>query len=225
LLGWLPDTVEPSSFTILLKNPEENYFVNLGEKQISINAKSVKFEKIKYQSTHPNTLVMRLLSKNEIIILEEEYYSVGGGFIQRKGEETNTENGKIPTFPFSTMTEFKNHLSKNKITLTELMLTNESDVSGLSRKEIYHKIDNILEFMHRAVKRGLRTKGQLPGSIKLRRKAPILYEEAKNHASAMDSFMIFLNAYCMAASEENAAGSIVVTAPTSGASGVIPGIY
>ncbi len=162
---------------------------------------------------------------NNTIVLEEEYYSVGGGFIQRKGEDLAAQNNKNPAFGFSTMKELKEHLVKNKMSLTDLMIANEMSLTGLSRKEIYQKIDTILEAMHRAVKRGLRHKGVLPGTIKLRRKAPILYEQAKNHASASDSFMVFLNAYCMAASEENAAGNIVVTAPTSGASGVIPGVF
>ena len=71
---------------------------------------------------------------------------------------------------------------------------------------------------------GLRHKGILPGTIKLSRKAPILFQQAKGMSQSSDSFLIFLNAYCLAASEENAAGGIVVTAPTSGASGVIPGL-
>ncbi len=224
LLGWLPESCEPTDFTALLKNEGDSYLVKIQEKTIAINAKNIVFEKTRYDSPHPNTLVFRFLS-NENTILEEEYYSVGGGFIQRKGEDLTSQNDKIPTFSFSTMKEFKEHLVKNKMTLTDLMIANEMTLSGLSRKEIYQKIDNILEAMHRAVKRGLRHKGVLPGTIKLRRKAPILYQQAKSHASATDSFMVFLNAYCMAASEENAAGSIVVTAPTSGASGVIPGIF
>jgi L-serine dehydratase len=224
LLGWLPDTVEPADFASLLKNHDDKYFVKIKSKQIEINADSVRFERVKYASPHPNTLVLRLLNKESEVIHEEEYYSVGGGFIQRKGEEDTPKIDKKPIYAYTTMTELKQHLKDQNLSLTDLLLANETAISGLNRKEIYQKIDDILEYMHRAVKRGLRTKGQLPGSIKLRRKAPILYEEAKNHASAMDSFMIFLNAYCMAASEENAAGSIVVTAPTSGASGVIPGV-
>jgi L-serine dehydratase len=224
LLGWLPDTVDPTEFTSLLKNADDKYFVKIKSKQIEINADSVRFERVKYASPHPNTLVLRLLNKESEVIHEEEYYSVGGGFIQRKGEEDTPKIDKKPIYAYTTMTELKQHLKDQNLSLTDLLLANETAISGLNRKEIYQKIDDILEYMHRAVKRGLRTKGQLPGSIKLRRKAPILYEEAKNHASAMDSFMIFLNAYCMAASEENAAGSIVVTAPTSGASGVIPGV-
>ncbi|MBW7889001.1 MAG: L-serine ammonia-lyase, iron-sulfur-dependent, subunit alpha, partial [Bacteroidetes bacterium] len=58
----------------------------------------------------------------------------------------------------------------------------------------------------------------------LNRKAASLYKKAQAMSRTQDSFLIFLNAYCEAASEENAAGNIVVTAPTSGASGVIPGL-
>lgn len=224
LLGWLPETCNPSEFTTLLKNDDDAYFVKVQENQIPINVKSIVFEKGRYDSPHPNTLVFKFLADNEIV-LEEEYYSVGGGFIQRKDEDLNAQTDRNPAYAFSTMKEFKEHLDKNKITLTELMIANEMSLTGISRKQIYQKIDDVLEAMHKAVKRGLRHKGVLPGTIKLRRKAPILYEQAKSHSSESDSFMIFLNAYCMAASEENASGSIVVTAPTSGASGVIPGIF
>ena len=223
LLGWLPDNCEPTAFTALLKNPDDFYTININGRPVIITAKSIIFQKGRYDSPHPNTLVFQLLS-NESIILQEEYYSVGGGFIQRKGEDTQAASAKTPAFSFSTMKELKEHLLKEKITLTDLMIANEMALTGAIRKEIYQKLDHILDTMHKAVKRGLRQKGLLPGSIKLRRKAPVLYEQAKNNASTNDSFMVFLNAYCMAASEENAAGNIVVTAPTSGASGVIPGI-
>lgn len=223
LLGWLPDTCEPNAFTVLLKTPDDAYPISIHGMPITLKAKSILFERGRYDSPHPNTLVFQLLSNGQIV-LEEEYYSVGGGFIQRKGEDTQAAANKVPAFPFSTMDELMEQLVKHKLSLTDLMIANEMALTGLIRKEIYQKIDNILETMHKAVKRGLRHKGVLPGSIRLRRKAPVLFEQAKSHASATDSFMVFLNAYCMAASEENAAGNIVVTAPTSGASGVIPGI-
>lgn len=224
LMGWLPDTCEPAAFSELLKNESDSYEMQVADNQVELTAKSIIFEKKRYESPHPNTLVFKLISANEVV-LEEEYYSVGGGFIQRKGEDLSVDNDKMPQYGFSTMKELKEHLKNNKITLTDLMIANEEALTGLSRKEIYQKVDNILEAMHKAVKRGLRQKGLLPGTIKLRRKAPVLYEQAKSLASASDSFMIFLNAYCMAASEENAAGNVVVTAPTSGASGVIPGVF
>lgn len=223
ILGWLPDTVDPVAFTALLKNPGDTYAVHIGGHPVMVSADNVIFQRVRYDSPHPNTVVFRLLAGGEVFH-EEEYYSVGGGFIQRKGERKSDEPKKNPPYPYTTMKELKSHLVAHGISLTELMLANEEALSGLDRKTILRKIDDILETMHKAVKRGLKHKGELPGTIKLRRKAPVLYEQAKSSASTSDSFMVFLNAYCMAASEENAAGNMVVTAPTSGASGVIPGV-
>lgn len=223
LLGWLPETVDPVAFTALLKKPEEVYSVHIAERSVGVSAGSVIFQRVRYDSPHPNTVVFKLLAAGEVFH-EEEYYSVGGGFIQRKGERKGEEGKKLPPYPYASMKELKGHLVMHGISLMELMLANEEALSGLDTKQILRKIDDILETMHKAVKRGLKQKGELPGSIRLRRKAPVLYEQAKSSASASDSFMVFLNAYCMAASEENAAGNMVVTAPTSGASGVIPGV-
>lgn len=223
ILGWLPDSVDPVAFTSLLKNPDDTYPVNIGGRTVTVSADTVIFQRVRYDSPHPNTVVFKLLAGGEVFH-EEEYYSVGGGFIQRKGERKNEEGNRQPPYPYSSMKELKGHLQAHGITLTELMLTNEEALTGLDRKHILKKIDDIIETMHKAVKRGLKHRGELPGTIRLRRKAPVLYEQAKNSASASDSFMVFLNAYCMAASEENAAGNMVVTAPTSGASGVIPGV-
>jgi L-serine dehydratase len=224
LLGWLPENVNPMTFNNLLKNPSETYDINIGDIDIKVSETSVKFERKKYISPFANTLVVKLLSESEELIHEEEYYSVGGGFIHRKGEEEIDVSTMQLPYPYQTMDELKALLQQTDLSLVDIMLANETAISGLSKKEIYAKIDNILDFMHKAVKRGLRTKGVLPGRIQLRRKAPLLFEKAKSRVATNDSFIIFLNAYCLAASEENAAGSIVVTAPTSGASGVIPGV-
>lgn len=223
VLGWLPDTVDPVAFTGLLKNPGDTYAVYIGGHTVMVSANTVIFQRVRYDSPHPNTVVFKLLAGGEVFH-EEEYYSVGGGFIQRKGERKSEEPKNPPPYPYTTMKELKSHLVTHRISLTELMLANEEALSGLDRKTILRKIDDILDTMHKAVKRGLKHKGELPGTICLRRKAPVLYEQAKGSASTSDSFMVFLNAYCMAASEENAAGNMVVTAPTSGASGVIPGV-
>ncbi len=223
LLGWKPDACDPVKFLKILKNPDDKYPVKFHDHLIAVNADSFHFERGKYDSPHANTMVLKLKDESTII-LEHEYYSIGGGFIYRKGEKQHPKNAINPPYPYTSMKELKAHLNREKISLTELMLANEMALTGVSKKEIEQKVDGILDFMHKAVKRGLKDKRVLPGTIKLRRKAPLLYERAKNLAITSDSFLIFLNAYCLAASEENAAGNIVVTAPTSGASGVIPGI-
>ena len=108
LMGWLPDTCEPAAFSELLKNESDSYEMQVADNQVELTAKSIIFEKKRYESPHPNTLVFKLISANEVV-LEEEYYSVGGGFIQRKGEDLCADNDKMPQYGFSTMKELKEH--------------------------------------------------------------------------------------------------------------------
>ncbi len=223
LLGWQPETTDPDALLRLLKDPAEVYTIHLNPATVDINYLDIFFEKKRYDSPYANTMVLRLLAGDELLA-QEEYYSIGGGFILRKGEAVREITADQVPYPYSTMNELKAQLTGNNITLETLLLANEMALTGRSAKEVNQKIDQMLDFMHKAVRRGLRHKGTLPGAIKLRRKAPMLFKQAQGLSQSADSFLIFLNAYCLAASEENAAGGIVVTAPTSGASGVIPGL-
>lgn len=223
LLGWQPHSCDPVAFAQLLKEPTQHYNILVDTFTFAINAEHFSYHRGKYNFPHPNTMQLRLVAGPQILF-EHEYYSVGGGFIQRKGQQPTDENRPSLQYPYRTMDELQAQMQQHGLSLAEVMVANEATLTGMSPKEIYRKIDEILDFMHKAVKRGLRHKGTLPGTIKLQRKAPVLFEQAKQLSLASDSFLIFLNAYCLAASEENAAGGVVVTAPTSGASGVIPGI-
>lgn len=223
LLGWQPETTNPDALLRLLTDPADTYTIHLGPTTIELTYLDLFFEKKRYHSLYANTLVLRLMS-GEDVLTEEEYYSIGGGFILRKGEVIVEVSADSIPYPYGTMKELKAHLTATDLSLENLLLANEMALTGRSAKEINQKIDQILDFMHKAVRRGLRHTGTLPGAIKLRRKAPMLFKQAQGLSQSADSFLIFLNAYCLAASEENAAGGIVVTAPTSGASGVIPGL-
>lgn len=223
LLGWQPETTDPDALLALLKDSTVSYPVPVGSKTIMLEPQHIHFERKRYDSPYANTMVLQL-RQNEQVLYQEEYYSVGGGFIIRKGEPEATPDVQSVPYPYSTMAELKAQLTTHNLRIEELIMDNEIALTGRSRTEVNQRLDQILDFMHRAVRRGLRHKGTLPGSIKLTRKAPILFRQAKGMSQSSDSFLIFLNAYCLAASEENAAGGIVVTAPTSGASGVIPGL-
>lgn len=222
LLGKLPEECEPQWFASLMREGT-SYRIHTGAGEVEFSPAGVRYEHGKYHFHHPNTMQLRLMN-GLILITEEEYYSVGGGFVHRKGETSNEKQEKFPRYEYSTMTEMRDHLQREQISLTELIFRNEESLSGISREQIHDRLDAILNFMHQAVQRGLTASGELPGIIKLNRKAASLYNKAQEMARTQDSFLIFLNAYCEAASEENAAGNIVVTAPTSGASGVIPGL-
>jgi L-serine dehydratase len=223
LLGWQPESTDPVALLALLKDQQVTYPVRVGNREFNLGAQYIHFERKKYDSPYANTVVFKLIGL-DAVLFEQEYYSIGGGFILRKGEVVVDQSTINLPYPYQTMKELKAQLKTHQLTLEQLMLANETALTGRSPKEINQRIDLIVDFMHKAVRRGLRHTGTLPGSIKLRRKAPLLFQQARGLAQSSDSFLIFLNSYCLAASEENAAGGIVVTAPTSGASGVIPGL-
>ena len=223
LMGWQPETTDPDALLKLLRDPTITYPVPVGNKLIGVGPQQIHFERKRYDSPYANTMVLTLMAGDETVA-KEEYYSIGGGFIIRKGEPEIAVNQSTVPYPYSNMTELKAQLTTSNISLDDLLMANEMALTGRSRAEVSQRLDQILDFMHRAVRRGLKHKGILPGTIRLIRKAPILFQQAKEMSQSTDGFLIFLNAYCLAASEENAAGGIVVTAPTSGASGVIPGL-
>lgn len=223
LLGKLPEACDPQWFSSLMKDDKETYLVPVKGVKLQFTASSIHYMRGKFDLPHPNTMILRLMAGKKVVA-EEEYYSIGGGFIVRKGEEKGQVDKKTPKYPYATMKELKHHIGQNNLSIPELIVQNEMSLCNYAREEICARMDSTMNFMQEAVHRGLKTDGLLPGPIKLHRKAMPLYTKAQQHSQSQDSFLIFLNAYCEAAAEENAAGNIVVTAPTSGSSGVIPGL-
>lgn len=221
LLGWMPETVDPVALDGLFRNGNSSYAIALGSRSIPFAQQQIVFGPVVHEFPYNNTLTLQLFGGNNLLY-EMEYYSVGGGFIQWKGwEEPQID---IPPYPYQSMEDLKSMMAENNITFIQLLMENEQVISGLSAREINARLDQILHAMFQAVIRGIETEGMLPGSIQLQRKAHRVFERAKHQKKTNDRFLVYLNAYCLAASEENAAGHIVVTAPTSGASGVLPGV-
>jgi L-serine dehydratase len=103
-----------------------------------------------------------------------------------------------------------------------VILRNEQSITGRSEPEILDGLDVILAAMEACVEQGLSTEGLLPGTLGLYRKAATLYANGQRLDREADLFLARLSAYAFAASEENAAGHRIVTAPTCGAAGVLP---
>ena len=116
-----------------------------------------------------------------------EYYSVGGGFIQWKGW-TPPERGK-PVHPYGTMRQLREQLAKTGLTLHELILDNESAITGMSRPDIFQNLEQIMESMYASVRRGLEAEGQLPGTLGVWRKGHTLLERAREMPLAVDRFL------------------------------------
>jgi L-serine dehydratase len=221
LLGWKPESCDCDKLREIFEEEDEVYQVNISGLSIKMNSKDIHFAGDDKSLPFQNTVIFKL-SEKENILLEEEYYSIGGGFIQRKGEK---EPGPIEVLhKYRNMNEFRRLIRRTELSLAEIMIQNEETISGKTRKELYEEIDKIIDTMCEAVENGLRADGILPGPIGLMRKAGILFKNSKKCATESERALARLNSFAMAAAEENAAGKRVVTAPTSGSAGVLPGI-
>src|SRR5687768_11058907 len=223
LIGKEPATVDPLFLDGLRDNPNQVFPVKLGNKSIDVSLKDVVYDATKGDFKHPNTMTVKLLAGNEVL-LEQEYYSVGGGFIEWKGYTPPKKNP--PKYPFRLMKELRAHADTNKTTIAKIMLANEMSIAGRSEEEVNAFIDKIINAMVATVKSGLSMPEDdvLPGPIKLHSKAATVFKRAQDDKFESDRGIGALSAFALAASEENGRGHLVITAPTGGSAGVMPAL-
>jgi len=222
LVGKEPATVDPAFLDSLRDNPEQSFQVKLGDKTLNVSLGDVIFDATEGQFPHPNTMTARLMAGNTVLF-EQEYYSVGGGFIEWKGYTPPKKNP--PKYPFGTMKELRQHAEQNNLSIPQVILANEMSIPGRSQEEVYAFIDKITGAMVAIVKSGLNApEGVLPGPIKLQSKAATVYKRAQDDLYQSDRGIGMLSAYALAGSEENGRGHLVVTAPTGGSAGVLPAL-
>ena len=225
LLDWQPEDCDPERFNALWKKQHE-YCLSLPGKEVLFSKEDLIFGPVEHDYAYSNTMLFQW-SRGEEILFERIFFSVGGGFVtwpEKLEEEAIAAQMPSVPYPYTSMAQIKKILEKEKLVLHRLVMLNEMSISGLSEDEINARLRRMINVMEDAVNRGLKTRGILPGEIGLARKAADIYRAAMSFPDTPGQFLKCLCAYCLAAAEENAAGNLVVTAPTSGSSGVIPGI-
>jgi L-serine dehydratase len=223
LVGKEPATVDPLFLDSLRDKPDQTFEVKLGGKPITVSLKDIIYDATKGDFKHPNTMTCKLLAGSDVL-LEQEYYSVGGGFIEWKGYTPPKKN--TPKYPYRTMNELRAHADNNKISIAKVILANEMSIAGRSEEEVYAFIDKIINAMVATVKSGLSMSEDdvLPGPIKLHSKAATVFKRAQDDKFVADKGIGSLAAFAIAASEENGRGHLVITAPTGGSAGVMPSL-
>jgi len=222
ILGKEPATIDPAFLDGLREKPDQVFQVKLGGKTFDASLKDVIYDKTKGDFPHPNTMTCRLMAGDKAL-LEQEYYSVGGGFIEWKGYKPPKKGA--PKYPYATMAELLAHTKKNKLSLAQLAMANEIAVSGKSEAEVNAYLDKILGAMRATVKTGLDAPtSTLPGPIKLKTKAHDVFMNASKQEGTARKAIGLVAAYALAGSEENARGHLVITAPTGGSAGVMPAV-
>lgn len=172
---------------------------------------------------HPNAMTLRALDATGAVIAEETYYSVGGGFIRRDGEEPAVSAAPFP-FAFASAEELLAVCDEHGWSIAEVARHNEQALR--SEAEVAEGLDRIWDAMAACVEAGLRTDGVLPGMLKVKRRASAIraqLDEAER-GGRRELPGEWLGAFALAVNEENAAGGRVVTAPTNGAAGILPAV-
>src|SRR4030095_14737082 len=199
LVGKEPATVDPKFLDSLRDKPDQTFPVKLGDKSIDVSLKDVIYDATKGDFKHPNTMTVKLLAGTEVL-LEQEYYSVGGGFIEWKGYTPPKKNP--PKYPYRTMNELRAHADGNKLSIAKVILANEMSVAGRTEEEVYAFIDKIINAMVDNVKQGVSMPEDdvLPGPIKLHSKAATVYKRSMDEQYESDKGIGALSAFALAAS-------------------------
>jgi len=159
---------------------------------------------------HPNYFIIQSFVDDKQIA-KTECISIGGGNVIINGNLQNSKN----VYSFKNFEEIKCYSLKNNISLPEIVYKfDDSDIKDY--------LNQIYDVMIDSIHRGLKNTGDLPGILHLKRKASYLQKPNIDNEDDENRHIRVISSYAYAVSEENAAGSIIVTAPTCGSCGVLP---
>jgi len=206
----------------------------LGLQAIAWNSKEdLLFHRHQTLPFHANGMRFTAWDANGAVLAERTYYSVGGGFVVSEEVAADGERQKVIApdatqlpIPFHTGDELLQRCRQHGLTMAGVMRANERH--WRSDSEVHAGLLRIWDVMQACVERGCHTDGTLPGGFKVKRRAPKLYRDLTTHPekALTDPLAVldWVNLYALAVNEENAAGGRVVTAPTNGASGIVPAV-
>ena len=180
---------------------------------------------------HANGMVIEALDAEGDVLLQETYYSIGGGFVLTAAEAAAVDDRALSApspvpFPFRSAEEMLTMAAGSGRSIAAMKRANERKFR--SEAEIEAGLARIWQVMDDCLSRGLATEGILPGGLSVKRRAKAIHEallaERGMNLAPPHTVNDWISAYAMAVNEENAAGGQVVTAPTNGAAGVVPAV-
>ena len=235
---------DPVTFDVKLINEKIDQIKS--EKKIFLNGthpidfepqEDIEFLKAESLPYHPNALTFIAVLENGDHI-SETYYSIGGGFVKKEGEDPNFSEDVVLPFPINDADDLIHWCMQTGMNISEVVLENEN--SWRSEEETRKGLLNIWKTMSECIYEGCHTQGILPGGLNVKRRAFNLNKKllAGKSYSDYDSWikviseggnnfkyiLDWVSCFALAVNEQNAAFGRVVTSPTNGAAGVIPAV-
>jgi L-serine dehydratase len=186
---------------------------------------------------HSNALTFLAVLNNEDHIAET-YYSIGGGFVVKEGEQKDEDLEVILPFPINDADDLLHWCMKTGMPVSEVVMENEN--AWRSEQQTRDGLLNIWQVMKQSIFLGCHTFGMLPGGLNVKRRAATLNKKLlkEKEYTDFDSWikvireggndfkyiLDWVSCLALAVNEQNAAYGRVVTAPTNGAAGVIPAV-
>lgn len=227
LHGYQPDDLLTTDINQLIEKIASDASITTAKLCIQFSAEDdIIFDKNEALPQHPNGMIFKIINNQQQTIRQQIYFSIGGGFICTDKEinqiqaPLKMEPSDTCPYPFDSANSMLAMAAESQHSIAYMKLANELEY--LSEPELNQGIDKIWQAMTTCIETGLKTDGILPGGLQIKRRAKKLFQQIKTEAAA--TINDWLCAYAMAVNEENAAGHMVVTAPTNGAAGVIPAV-
>jgi len=176
---------------------------------------------------HPNGMIFDLLDGSGETLVSETCFSIGGGFVSTLDEikqlvaPLRMTPAVSCTYGFDSADAMLQMADDSGLSIADMKRVNE--LQHMADTELNRGLDAVWEAMRHCLEHGLGAEGTLPGGLDLVRRAKGVHEQLLRQSDTA-SINDWLCAYAMAVNEENAAGNMVVTAPTNGAAGVIPAV-
>ncbi|MDQ0395088.1 L-serine ammonia-lyase [Labrys monachus] len=228
LAGEEPETVDPEAVAAIVEEAGARNMLALGGRRAMSfeRTRDIVFDRKTPAKGHPNTLSFTAWDEDGTALLTEFYFSIGGGFVLAEGENPAAAQALEVPHPFRSGADLLQIGRAHGLTIGGIVLANET--ASQPEAVIRERLAHLRTVMDAAIDRGMSIEGELPGGLRVKRRAKALRErllaDAGRNVRAPHEIMDWVSLFAIAVNEENAAGGRVVTAPTNGAAGIVPAV-
>ena len=230
LEGVDPSAILPTDAEAAIERITATGTVRLGEalgrapQEVPLRVEDFTLRPLTVLERHSNGMRFAALDADGAELAREVWYSIGGGAIEREGEDADGREDVTLPHPFGTAEELLAEADRTGSSIAQLMLENEC--ARRPEAEVRARLTEIWRVMEECKDMALTRTGPLPGGLHVRRRSPDWHARLRERDPHRDErfWQEWTNLVALAVNEENASGGRIVTAPTNGAAGIIPAV-